>query len=162
MEIMQMLAFGFPAPSAPIGARPHTPTASTPAEPASEPDAPAAEWTPEALRDFVEWCPAKQLLVLEYLALHPDELVTAWQLREYLVEHHDISGISTERSGRALGAVMAALRKRSAWYDVSKPLFEARWDDRRGENVYRMPEALSEPLLAAARELRPTQLGSST
>jgi hypothetical protein len=135
----------------------------TPAELESEPDDAglSERWSDDELVDLVAHAHAKQLLVLQYLALHPDDVVTAAELRDYLLRHRDISGISARRSGRALGAVMGALRKRSAWYEHTMP-FSGEWDPKRGENVYRLKEAeYAQPILAALAEHRPDEMGAT-
>jgi hypothetical protein len=117
-------------------------------------------WRDDELRELVELCPPKQLLVLQLLAQHAGDSVTAWDLREYLVAHRETSGINTERSGRALGAVMAALRKRSKWYGHEPP-FTSEWNDTRWENLYCMPEGYAETILDAMREHRAHHMGAT-
>lgn len=129
---------------------------------ADEAAEPPGTWTEEELRELVQSCPEKQLLVLQCLAQRAPEEVTAWELQEYLLRHRDISEISTDAPGRALGAIMAALKKRSKWWeDGRKRPFGWRWDGKRWENVYWMPEAHASPVLAALREHRPDKMGAT-
>jgi len=160
LEVMRLLGSA-PSETQEHGGMEVSPSVETPDE-TPEPGRGATDsWRAEELHALVQECPAKQLLVLQYLAQAAPATVTAWQLREYLVEHHDISGISTERSGRALGAVMAALGKRSAWWDREMP-FKSRWDEKRWENVYCMPESNAGPILDAMREHRREQMGATS
>jgi hypothetical protein len=160
IEVMRLLSSG----PQQMEEDPDTPVPASAAPPRAEEtpgDESPEDWDESALHDLARWAPPKQALVLQYLAQRAGEVVTAWELREYLVAHRDISDISVERSGRALGAVMAALRKRSAWYDGRDFPFSAEWDDRRGENVYRMGPDHAGPILAALREHRPDEMGGT-
>ena len=138
--------------------------APAPAPEPRPPDAAASRprWRQEDLVDLIAYAHPKQLLVLQYLAQNHGRPVTAAELRDYLVEHRDISDISVERSGRALGAVMGALNKRSAWYDAHDPPFTGGWDPKRGENVYEMDDPdYARHILAALREHRPDEMGAA-
>jgi len=99
-------------------------------------DTPAGDWDEPLLRDLVSNAPDKQVAVLEAIATRAGENVSASEVQAHLAEKR----LAHARyPGRAMGAVLAAMGKRCAWYDGRKPPFEAKWNSGLG-NHYRMSE----------------------
>jgi hypothetical protein len=145
-EVMDLLRTGAPGDPAP----------STPAElqrdqPATGQE-PTGPWDEESLGWLIgDNPPLKQRVILEYLARNAGRPVSAADLRDQLERR---AGLTTGYSGRALGAVLRGLKKRSAWYE-RQPVtpFNSWWDHDHGENRYQMPAEHGPVVLAALAAL---------
>jgi hypothetical protein len=139
--------------ASPVATQPDPPPDAPSAEDPSPPpaDQPSLlKWDDESLHWLIsETPPLKQRVVLKRLAEEAGRPVSAAQLREALEQS---GAVTTHYSGRALGAILRGLGKRSAWYERPSP-FASWWDHDAGENRYRMPPEYGPPVLAALAEL---------
>ena len=135
----------------PAGPPPEPPRTASPAPAAAAEEEPTgSRWDDESLRCLIaETPPLKQRVVLRHLAEHAGAQVSAADLRRSLEE---TGAVTTQYSGRALGAILRGLKKRCAWYERPLP-FSAWWDHDHGENRYRMPPEYGPPVLAALADL---------
>ena len=112
----------------------------------------APEWDAGTLRALASSSstPRNQKLVLKMLAERAGETVTAPELQAYLLERG--ARLSEDYPGRAVGAIIKALTKRSAYQDGRERPFDKKWDAELG-NYYVMPEEYGPVVLAALGEL---------